>query len=1126
MKNLLLILIMLSLPALCLAQYNESGWPVVNIGSGPGTHTVLPAGNITWLAGHVYHIGGFIFLDNGCTLTIQPGTIVKGDPGQADQATALIVSRGAKIIAKGTPKLPIIMTTWLDNVGDTADLPDIATSKGLWGGLILEGKSYSCVIGGESAIEGVPAFAGIESLSKYGGGLTPDCHDNSGDIEYVSIRYPGSILAPNVEINGLTLAAVGDGTIIDHIDVYYSADDDIEFFGGSVNVLHSSIFYGDDDGWDTDECWSGLRQFGVMVKDPRWGDRETENDGRQQAVWADTTSAGVAIPSDPVLKAGWGCAYPSYGLTANMTLIGQGPNWSGASDQGSVSLFRDNLRAYYYNNVFTEQPKQAVQVESKNATFNSWSNTTANLPGGVMSDTAVTHQPLLDFVGNYWYKSYNLPSGPANPEIDHFTCSNAAGTAFVKDNIFPGGDTASASAKNYCGIDPKLANYTLVSPPPRLEQEDPRPAAGSPLIGGAKTVPAYALHAAYTPVTYVGAFPPNEKMWCQDRWCTAYDYRILPYLPPSSCGAHEGQPVKTIGSGPGTHTFISNDLVLSADTIWHLEGFIFVDSGFTCFIEPGTVIKGEPGQADQATALIIAPGARIMAMGTKEDPIIMTTWLDNVDDPNDLPDIATSKGLWGGLIIEGKSYSCVVGGTSAIEGVPVFTGHERASQYGGGLTPDCHDNSGIVQYVSIRYPGSILAPNVEINGLTLAGVGDGTTIDHIEVFYSADDDIEFFGGNVDVRYSVLMYGDDDGWDTDECWSGVRQFGFMLKDPRWGDRETESDGRQGATWTDTTSAGVAPAAVPSGWGCAYPSYGLTTNVTCIGQGPLWSGASDQGSRQLYRDNLRAYYYNNVYMEQPKQVLEVENKDSDALIDALQNTTRNLPSGAASLAAGHPLLDFAGNFWWNSYNYPTFAPANSTGRFVSSGDTLVKPLSTARVRNDIFPAGNTTITGKNHLVNPKLTSYELVSPPVRHGIINPVPAVGSPLIGAATAVPAYATPHPIVATTYAGAFDPNIPLDQSWAWGWTASSVCYNILGTNTNPTDPCCIKPGDANYDKAVNVGDAVFVINYVFKAGTAPWCKQSADANHDGHINVGDAVSLINYVFKAGAAPQCGPAGL
>jgi hypothetical protein len=120
---------------------------------------------------------------------------------------------------------------------------------------------------------------------------------------------------------------------------------------------------------------------------------------------------------------------------------------------------------------------------------------------------------------------------------------------------------------------------------------------------------------------------------------------------------------------------------------------------------------------------------------------------------------------------------------------------------------------------------------------------------------------------------------------------------------------------------------------------------------------------------------------------------------------------------------------------------------------------------------------------------------------------------------------------------------IPWQVISGGGASGSSTSYKLSGTvGQTATGPgtstsyrinqgfwqgsalsCCIHPGDANNDGKVNVGDAVFVINYVFKSGTAPVCKQAADANADGKINVGDAVFLINYVFKSGTAPVCGP---
>ncbi|MDD4051042.1 MAG: dockerin type I repeat-containing protein [candidate division Zixibacteria bacterium] len=586
---------------------------------------------------------------------------------------------------------------------------------------------------------------------------------------------------------------------------------------------------------------------------------------------------------------------------------------------------------------------------------------------------------------------------------------------------------------------------------------------------------------------------------------------LLIGLPMAAFGqlCEDGWPVINVGTpAPSSTTLPADTTTWLAGNVYHLQGFIFVPDGGVLVIQPGTIIKSDPGQGTNSTALIITRGGKIIAQGTPQLPIIFTSIDDNVCDTGDVPDIATSRGLWGGVILEGRSYACVSGGISEIEGIPDFG---ELTLYGGGENPDCSDNSGIMQYVSIRYPGSIIGANNEINGLTLAAVGSGTVIDHIETYLCLDDDFEWFGGSVNCSYLAAIYGDDDAFDGDECYSGTRQFLFELKDPRWGDRITEHDGRQQAVWTDTTSVGVATPATPAGWGCAYPSYALAANWTCIGQGPNFSGTD--GNNMLFRENYRAYWYNSVFMEQPKKVLLIDCPGGDANIDLPPSSTHNLPSGAASIAAGFPLLDFVGNFWYHSYN--AGGGGSSLSHFTStSGATL----ATQRVQNDLFPGGDTTLTGKNHAgVDPLLTSYEVINPPVRHAMINPVPASGSPLIGAAATVPSYATSVYYTPVTYAGAFEPGVNISDSWIWGWTFISTA-NILGPSS-----CCDMPGDANNDGKVNVGDGVYIITYVFRGGPAPICLAEGDANGDGKINVGDAVYIITYVFRGGPAPICGP---
>lgn len=206
--------------------------------------------NTHWTSNNQYLIKGWVYVIDGTTLTIDAGTIIKGDH---DTKGALIVERGAKIYANGTASAPIIMTSNLAP-GDR--------NYGDWGGLMLCGKAHNNWNGNDHIVEGGPR-------SHYGG---TDDADNSGSLNYVRIEFGGIPLTPNNEINGLTLCSVGTGTTIDHVQVSYSGDDSYEWFGGTVNAKHLISFRCWDDDFDTDNGFQGKVQYGVILRDPQIGD--------------------------------------------------------------------------------------------------------------------------------------------------------------------------------------------------------------------------------------------------------------------------------------------------------------------------------------------------------------------------------------------------------------------------------------------------------------------------------------------------------------------------------------------------------------------------------------------------------------------------------------------------------------------------------------------------------------------------------------------------------------------------------------------------------------------------------------------------------------------------------------
>ncbi len=216
---------------------------------------------------------------------------------------------------------------------------------------------------------------------------------------------------------------------------------------------------------------------------------------------------------------------------------------------------------------------------------------------------------------------------------------------------------------------------------------------------------------------------------------------------------------------------------------------IAVLSGVTLTIQPGVIVKGEAGTGANATALIIARGGKIMAEGTATQPIIFTSVADEITpgqiaSPNLDPDL---NGLWGGLLILGNAPISADAEAVQIEGIPPS---DQNGLYGG---TNATDNSGVLRYVSIRHGGANIGEGNEINGLTLGGVGSGTTIEYVEIIANQDDGIEWFGGTVNVTNALIWNTGDDAVDTDQSWAGTLD-NFIVVNP--GDECFELDGPEG------------------------------------------------------------------------------------------------------------------------------------------------------------------------------------------------------------------------------------------------------------------------------------------------------------------------------------------
>ncbi|MEN6619019.1 MAG: hypothetical protein ABFC28_05930 [Rikenellaceae bacterium] len=229
----------------------------------------------------VYVMKGWIYVTNGATLTIESGTVIKGDK---ETKAALIVEMGGKIVAQGTDDAPIVFTS---------NQPAGSRKPGDWGGIIICGKARNNKT--EMIIEGGPR-------SKHGG---DNDADNSGVLSYVRIEFAGYPFKTDQEINGLTMGSVGNGTKIDHVQVSYSNDDSYEWFGGTVDAKYLIAYHGWDDDFDTDNGFRGRIQFALGIRNPKIADKSNSN-----GFESDNNSDGTT--QSPITKP----------VFSNMTIVG------------------------------------------------------------------------------------------------------------------------------------------------------------------------------------------------------------------------------------------------------------------------------------------------------------------------------------------------------------------------------------------------------------------------------------------------------------------------------------------------------------------------------------------------------------------------------------------------------------------------------------------------------------------------------------------------------------------------------------------------------------------------------------------------------------------------------------
>lgn len=430
--------------------------------------------NTTWTADKIYHLKGYVYVTDGATLTIEPGTIIKGD--KASKAT-LIVTRGSKIKAEGTADKPIVFTS-----GVAAG----ARREGDWGGLIILGKAPHNK-GVNNKIEGglTPTVAGQDSkYIEFGGN---DSNDDSGILKYVRVEYAGIPFSVDNEINGITFGAVGAGTTVDYVQVYRSGDDAFEWFGGTVNCKHLIAVGTWDDDFDTDNGFSGKIQFALAQRYPLIADQSGSN--------------GFESDNDPT---GTNGTPQTAAVFSNVTIIGplSAANTKINGFFQHAAQIRRNSSISTFNSIFTGFP-DGIYIDD--TTVGTAGATTANYTEGRLS----FENNLVYGITGQDIKGTNKALIEAGLRANNtFLAGTWAGALLASPYKYPADIVTAANAG--------IPNFTL--------------AAGSVAAAGALFTNAKVADAFFEKVAYKGAFGTTD--WTAG-WAS-FDPQNLPYTTPGA----------------------------------------------------------------------------------------------------------------------------------------------------------------------------------------------------------------------------------------------------------------------------------------------------------------------------------------------------------------------------------------------------------------------------------------------------------------------------------------------------------------------------------------------------------------------------------------------------------------
>jgi len=544
---------------------------------------------------------------------------------------------------------------------------------------------------------------------------------------------------------------------------------------------------------------------------------------------------------------------------------------------------------------------------------------------------------------------------------------------------------------------------------------------------------------------------------------------------------------------------ISTSTTWTADNTYNLQTQIYVLPGATLTIQPGTVIAST---TNLGGSLAICRGARIVANGTNDLPIIFTSKADVATWTAGNPKTGTARvamNEWGNLTVMGRAYVGKYGNgapstnTAApsaanfaqMEGLTGSSSTDPNVIYGGG---DDLDSSGTFSYVSLRYGGKVIGLGNELNGLSLGGIGKETVIDHIEIYNNVDDGIEIWGGTVNVQYFSIWNIGDDSLDIDQGWRGKAQFGLIVQGYSGnaaqgsgvGDNILEIDGAEKSDAQPVTT-------------------GVVYNLTCIGQ----TGSTGGDTGVEFRDNANLQVRNSVFMDVGEQVFRNINTDGEATggqtgyghngtlsYAARWTTPYNTyssvnafanPASAYQAQVDGNLIDVRDCVFYNNLNASAYTEANTYGVFTSGNNVNA---GTSAANPTAMPIAAIT---KGTAVNPNGSL-----------IIRPVTSIDPRAANAAvTSVGSAPNDGFFEQAQFRGAFSST----GNWLCGWTA----VDAYGINVAPPGGCVIAapcPADLNGDGVVGGADLGALLS--------AWGSTGGDVNDSGDTDGADLGIMLS----------------